>query len=78
MTLFSFSFLKTLLAPFNEETNKFIEQLKPLADGATEVPMKLHFGDFVLNVISKVIKINHAMHGVCKNDKDQLLGAFHV
>ena len=46
--------MKTLLVPFNKETHKFIEQLKPLADGMTQVPMKLHFGDFVLSVISKV------------------------
>ena len=36
-------------------TNKFIEQLKPLANGTTRVPMKLHFRDLILNVISKVI-----------------------
>ena len=44
----------TQLVSFNEETNKIIEQLKPLADGVTSVPMKACFGDYVQNVISKV------------------------
>ena len=48
------SYLKTLLVPFNEVTSKFIEKLRPLADGATKVPMKLRFGEFTLDVISKV------------------------
>jgi hypothetical protein len=52
---FLISHLKTLLVPFNEVTSKFIEQLKPLADGATRVPMKLRFGECTLDVISKVI-----------------------
>lgn len=47
-------FLKTLLVPFNEVTSKFIEKLRPLADGVTKVPMKLRFGEFTLDVISKV------------------------
>ena len=50
-----FSYLNTLLIPINEVTGKFIEQLKPLADGVTKVPMKLHFGDFTTDAISKVI-----------------------
>ena len=58
---FIYSYLKTLLVSFNEETNKFIEQLKPLTDGVTSVPMKVHFGDFVLNVISKVNTLANAM-----------------
>ena len=49
-----FSYLRTLLGPFNEEANKFIEQLKPLADGVAKVPMKVCFVDYLLNVISKV------------------------
>ena len=56
---FLFSYLKTLLIPINDVTNKLIEQLKPFADGVTKVPMKLRFGDFILNVISKVIKSLH-------------------
>ena len=50
------SYLKTLLVPFNEVTSKFIERLKPLADGVIKVSMKLCFGGFTesLDVISKV------------------------
>ena len=48
------SYLKTLLGPINEETNRLIEQLKPLADGVTEVPINIHFGDFTVDIISKV------------------------
>lgn len=47
------SYLKTLLDPFNDMVNKFLDQIKPLADGTT-VPMKRHFGEFTLSVISKV------------------------
>ena len=49
-----YSYLKTLLKPFNEITNEFLEKLKPLADGDTKVPMKVHLGEFSLDVISKV------------------------
>lgn len=31
-----------------------MDKLKTLADGATSVPMRLQFGEFTLNVISKV------------------------
>ena len=48
------SYLKALLVPFNEMTNKFLMQLKPLADGVSKVPMKLRLGEFTLSVISKV------------------------
>ena len=48
------SYLKTLLKPFNEITNEFLDELKPLADGETKVPMKTHLGEFSLDVISKV------------------------
>ena len=50
----NFSYLKTLLEPFNEIANNFIDRLKPLADGVTAVPMKTQFGEFFLKVISKV------------------------
>ena len=40
------SYLNTLLVPINAVTTKLIEELKPLADGVTQVPMKLRFGDF--------------------------------
>lgn len=52
-----FSYLRTLLVPFNEITNKFLDQLKPFADGASRVPIKLQFGEFVLDVLSKVKKV---------------------
>ena len=48
------SYLKTLLEPFNEIANRFIGNLDPLADGRTDVPMKIKFGEFTLEVISKV------------------------
>lgn len=48
------SYLKTLLTPFNEILTKFLDQLKPLAGGSTIVPMKVHFGEFTQDVISKV------------------------
>ena len=43
-----------LLEPFNEITASFLDQLKPLADGVSMVPMKLHFGELTLDAISKV------------------------
>lgn len=51
---FHSSYLKTLLKPFNEIANEFLDKLKPLADGETKVPMKTHLGEFSLDVISKV------------------------
>ena len=48
------SYLNTLLVPFNAVTTKLIEKLKSLADGVTQVPMKLRVGDFTTDVISKV------------------------
>ena len=33
---------------------KFFDQIQPLADGSTIVPMKVHFGEFTQDVISKV------------------------
>ena len=49
-----YSYLKTLLDPFNEIVNAFIEELRPTADGVETVPMKIKFGEFTLKVISKV------------------------
>ena len=49
-----FSYLKTLMEPFNEVVDKFLDKLKPLADGATAVPMKTKFSELTLKVISKV------------------------
>lgn len=48
------SYLKSLLEPFNAIADRFIENLVPLADGKTDVPMKIKFGEFTLEVISKV------------------------
>ena len=48
------SYLKTLLEPFNAIANRFIDNLEPLADGNTDVPMKTKFGEFTLEIISKV------------------------
>ena len=49
-----YSYLKTLLDPFNEIVNAFIEELRPTADGVETVLMKIKFGEFTLNVMSKV------------------------
>ena len=43
--------------PFSEIVSKFIDQLKPLADGKSEIPMKVKFGEFTLDVISQVQRI---------------------
>ena len=55
----SFSYLKTLLKPFNELTNDFLSELKQLANGKSKVPMKVRLGEFSLDVISKVGVINY-------------------
>ena len=48
------SFLKDLIPSFNECVDQFLERLRPLADGKTQVPMKEEFSTLTLNVISKV------------------------
>ena len=48
------SYLKTLIGPFNKMVNAFLDQIKPLADGEKSVPMKRHFGELALNIVSKV------------------------
>ena len=58
------SYLKTLLDPFNEMVNRFLDQIKPLADGEEAVPMKHHFGELTLNIISKVSYL-HNVFSVC-------------
>ena len=58
LLIFTNSYLKSLLVQFNQETEKLIEQLKPLADGVTKVPMNLHFGNYTLDIISKVNHIS--------------------
>ena len=39
------SYLKSLVPSFNECADKFIERLRPLADGKTTVPMKDHLAE---------------------------------
>jgi len=39
---------------FNECVDKFIQGLRPLADGKTTVPMNEHLAEVTLDVISKV------------------------
>ena len=55
--LFKYSSLKDLLPMFNECVNIFLEKLRPLADGKTEVSMKEAFHDVTLDAISKVCLI---------------------
>ena len=50
----TYSSLKELLPNFNESVNTFLDGLRPLADGKTQVPMKEAFHDLTLSVISKV------------------------
>eukprot|EP00731_Ephydatia_muelleri_P028814 Em0020g458a len=52
--LFKRSSLKDLLPIFNECVDAFLEGLRPLADGKTEVPMKEALHEATLDVISKV------------------------
>ena len=49
-----YSYLKGLVPSFNEGADKFIEGLRPLADGKTTVPMKEHLAEVTQDVISKV------------------------
>ena len=62
---------------------KLIEELKPLADGVTKVPMKLRFGDFTNDVISKVLNLVvqdtkdtycHSGHHHLKSDSKECRG----
>lgn len=52
---FNKSYLKTLVEPLNSLVDHFLEELKPLADGKTEVLMSDHVRDFTLGVVSKVV-----------------------
>eukprot|EP00731_Ephydatia_muelleri_P008149 Em0004g487a len=51
---FNRGYLKTLVPMFEKCVNKLLDQLRPLADGRTEVPMKKHLSDAATDVISKV------------------------
>ena len=55
---FCFSHLKTLTTPFNESVDKFLDKLRPLADGKSAVPMKSHLAGLTLDVISKVSSVS--------------------
>ena len=43
---------------------KFLDQIQPLADGNKTVPMKVHFGEFTQDVISKVSLTTLATLGI--------------
>ena len=64
MRVFVGSYLKTLLTPFNQMVKKFLDQIQPLADGNKTVPMKVHFGEFTQDVISKVSLTTLATLGI--------------
>ena len=49
------SYLKSLTPMFGECVDMFLDKLKPLADGRTQVPMKKHIHNAALDVISKVL-----------------------
>ena len=48
------SYLKSLVPSFNECADKFIEGLRPLADGKTMVPIKEHLAKVTQDAIGKV------------------------
>ena len=60
-TYFFNSSLKDLLVKFNECGDAFLERLRPLADGKTEVSMKEALHETTLGVISKVWVVNHKL-----------------
>lgn len=49
-----YSYLKDLIPSFNECVDQFLERLRPLADGRTQVPMKEELATLTLSIISKV------------------------
>ncbi len=49
-----FRYLKNLEGSFNEIMTSVIEELKPMADGETLIPIKKYINNFTLTVISKV------------------------
>jgi len=60
------SYLKGLVPSFNECVDRFLERLRPLADGKTEVPMMEEFATLTLDVICKVCmctqSVAHPVH----------------
>ena len=51
------SYLKGLIPSFNKCVDQFLEKLKPLADGKTQVPMVEEFATLTLDIICKVCVI---------------------
>ena len=57
------SYLRSLVPAFNECVDWFLERLKPLADGKTQVPMGEEFANLTLNIISRVcIAVSAQIH----------------
>ncbi len=50
----AYSYLKSLLPSFNKCVDVLLDNIRPLADGKTDVPMKQHLAECTLYVISKV------------------------
>ena len=48
------SYLKSLVPKFCESADLFLDKLGSLADGKTQVPLKIHIHQTTLDVISKV------------------------
>ena len=49
-----YSYLKTLVSTFNATITSVIDELRPLADGKTVVPLKKYIHNITLEIISKV------------------------
>ena len=54
--------LKSLIPAFNECADVFVERLRAVADGKTEVLIKDEFGAVTLDVIGKVVQLTSATH----------------
>ncbi len=54
MTIIDFRYLDVLTTTFNEVISDCIEDMKPMADGCTTVPLKSYVGDAVFNILNKV------------------------
>jgi len=52
-----YSYLKTLVKTFSEITNNTINEMKPLADGKTEVPLKKYMLQLAMNILNKVCEL---------------------
>ena len=67
--------MKSLIPMFGECVDTFLNQLRPLADGKTQVPMIQHFSIATVDVISKVIKLFFCLLLKCKIGFDFLFNA---